>query len=150
MFCKYCGNNVDEKAEICVHCGRRLRSSISTFLENSELTQLTPQPSEKSPGLAGFLGFALAWILLGPVGYLYLGQWNWFWLTVVITVLAYPITLMTVYPVFPFIFAFHQYQMAKELNALQGWKTPERPDRADESPKTAGADREPKAPHETN
>ncbi len=110
---------VEEKAELCVHCGRRLRSSFSTFLDNSELTQLRPQQSNKSPGLAGFLGFILGWFLIGPVGYLYLGQWNWFWITIVISILAYPLTgIIGAYVVFPFIFAFHQYQMAKDLNAL--------------------------------
>ncbi|MCK5406198.1 MAG: zinc ribbon domain-containing protein [Candidatus Krumholzibacteria bacterium] len=118
MYCKHCGMEVEEKAELCVHCGRRLRSSFSTFLDNSELTQLRPQQSNKSPGLAGFLGFILGWILLGPVGYLYLGQWNWFWITIVITIIAYPLTVGIAYVVFPFIFAFHQYQMAKELNDL--------------------------------
>ncbi len=118
MFCKHCGMAIEEKAELCVHCGRRLRSSFSTFLENSELTQLRPQQNSKSPGLAGFLGFILGWFLLGPVGYLYLGQWNWFWITIVITIIAYPLTFGIAYVVFPFIFAFHQYQMAKELNDL--------------------------------
>ncbi|MCK4775815.1 MAG: zinc ribbon domain-containing protein [Candidatus Krumholzibacteria bacterium] len=116
MYCKHCGMEIEEKAELCVHCGRRLRSSFSTFLDNSELTQLRPQQSNKSPGLAGFLGFILGWILLGPVGYLYLGQWNWFWITLVITIIAYPLTFGLALILFPFIFGFHQYQMAKELN----------------------------------
>lgn len=147
MYCKYCGKEVDEKAELCVHCGRRLRSSFSTFLENSELTQLRPQRSVKSRGLAGFLGFILGWFLLGPVGYIYLGQWNWFWITIVITIIAYPLTFGVAYVVFPFIFAFHQYQMAKELNDLL-----EEGQKAGVSPSggagTGGA--EPRAPHESS
>jgi hypothetical protein len=119
MFCKHCGKELDDSSEICVHCGRRLRSSFTTFLESSELTQLRPQSSVKSPGLSGFLGFILGWFCLGPVGYIYLGQWNWFWITIVISILAYPLTgFIGAYVVFPFIFAFHQYQMAKDLNAL--------------------------------
>lgn len=119
MYCKHCGKELDGNAEVCVHCGRRLRSSFSTFLESSELTQLRPQSSVKSPGLAGFLGFILGWFCIGPVGYIYLGQWNWFWITIVISILAYPLTgFIGAYVVFPFIFAFHQYQMAKDLNAL--------------------------------
>jgi len=120
MFCKYCGKEVDDKAELCVHCGRRLRSSVTTFFENSELTQLRPQKATKSPGLAGFLGFILSLIFLGPFGYLYLGQWNWFWLTLVISIVAYPFTAGVAYVLFPFIFAFHQYQMARELNEMVG------------------------------
>jgi TM2 domain-containing membrane protein YozV len=116
MYCRYCANEIEEKAEICVHCGRRVRSSISNFLENSELTRLRPTKELKSPGLAGFLGFFLSWVFAGPLGYLYLGQWNWFWLTFAISLVAYPLTLFTAYVLFPFIFAFHQHQMAKELN----------------------------------
>jgi len=118
MYCKNCGNEVDEKAELCIHCGHRIRTSFSSFLENSELTRLKIQREPKSPGLAAFLGFCLSWIFLGPVGYLYLGQWNWFWITLAITVVAYPLTgIIFGYVLFPFIFAFHQYQMANELNA---------------------------------
>jgi hypothetical protein len=116
MYCKYCAKEIDEKAELCVYCGRRVRSSISNFLENSEITRLRPAKEPKSPGLAGFLGFFLSWVLLGPIGYLYLGQWNWFWLTFAISLVAYPLTFGLAYVLFPFIFAFHQYQMAKELN----------------------------------
>ena len=118
MYCKYCGKEIEEKAELCVHCGRRVRSSISSFLESNEITRLRPVKDEKSPGLAGFLGFLLSWILLGPLGYLYLGQWNWFWLTILISVVAFLFSFGLAYVLFPFIFAFHQYQMAKELNEL--------------------------------
>jgi hypothetical protein len=116
MYCKYCAQEIEEKAEICPHCGRRVRSSISVFLDNSEFTRLRPIREKKSPGLAGFLGFFLSWVLLGPVGYLYLGQWNWFWITLAISVVAYPLTFGIVYVLFPFVFAFHQHQMAKDLN----------------------------------
>jgi len=118
MFCKHCGKEIDGKAELCVHCGRRVRSSFSALLEDSELTRLRPQPTVRSPGLAGFLGFVLGWIFLGPVGYLYLGQWNWFWITLVISIIAIPLTAGVAWVVFPFIFAFHQYQMAQELNRM--------------------------------
>ena len=129
MYCKYCGKEIEEKAEICVHCGRRVRSSFSSVLENNELTRLRPVKDEKSPGLAGFLGFVLGWILLGPLGYLYLGQWNWFWITLVITIIAYPLTFGLALVLFPFIFGFHQYQMAKELNEAM-----KNTDRAEGSP----------------
>jgi hypothetical protein len=128
MYCRFCGKEIDDKAELCVHCGRRLRSSIAGFLENNEITRLRPVKDSKSPGLAGFLGFLLSWVLLGPLGYLYLGQWNWFWITLVITIIAYPLTFGLALVLFPFIFGFHQYQMAKELNenrkATQGPESP--------------------------
>lgn len=118
MYCKYCGREVDEKAELCVHCGRRIRSSVAVLLSDSELTRLKPQREPKSPGLAGFLGFVLSWLLMGPVGYIYLGQWNWFFITLVISVLVYILTFGVAYALFPFVFAFHQYQMARELNEM--------------------------------
>ena len=143
MFCKNCGKEVDQKAEICVHCGTRLRSSMSSFLENSEWTQLRPQQTVKSPGLAGFLGFVLGWCLLGPFGYLYLGQWNWFWITIVITIVGYPVTFGVAWVLFPFIFAFHQYQMAKELNDML-----ERTKQVDRTSRFESGG-EPRAPHES-
>jgi len=148
MFCKYCGKAVEEKAEVCVHCGHRLRSSFVTFLESSEFTQLKPQKSLKSPGLSGFLGFILGWVFIGPVGYMYLGQWNWFWITIVIEIIAYPLTgIIGAYVVLPFIFAFHQYQMAKDLNELYeealGKNTPGTPGGYD-------SDSGSRAPHESS
>jgi hypothetical protein len=118
MYCKYCGREIDEKAELCVHCGRRVRSSVSVLLADSEVTRLKSQREPKSPGLAGFLGFGLSWILMGPVGYIYLGQWSWFFITLVISVLVYIITFGAAFVIFPFVFAFHQYQMARELNEM--------------------------------
>jgi hypothetical protein len=118
MYCKFCGREVDEKAEVCVHCGRRIRSSVSSFLEGSEFTRLKPPREPRSPGLAGFLGFVLSWLFMGPVGYIYLGQWNWFFVAVVVYGVSLLITLGISYVVFPFLFAFHQYQMAQELNAM--------------------------------
>lgn len=118
MYCKYCGREVDDKAELCVHCGRRIRNSVSAVIMDSELTRLKPQREPKSPGLAGFLGFVLSWLLMGPVGYIYLGQWNWFFVTLVISVLVYILTFGVAYALFPFVFAFHQYQMARELNEM--------------------------------
>lgn len=131
MFCKHCGKEIDNKAAICVHCGRKLSTSFSGAFEESELTRLRPQVSSKSPGLAGFIGFILSWLFLGPFGYVYLGQWNWFWITLVISVIAYPLTVGVAYVLFPFIFAFHQYQMARELNAMN------KPEALPEPPRSA-------------
>ena len=68
--------------------------------------------------MAASLGFFLGWILLGPVGYIYLGQWNWFWLTFVIQIFAIPLTAGVAYILLPVILAIHQYQMAKNLNEM--------------------------------
>jgi hypothetical protein len=121
MYCRHCGKETDEQAELCTHCGGRIKSSFSATLQKSGLTRLKPQQDSKSAGLAACIGFCLAWIPiipLGPVGYLYLGQWNWFWITIVINAIAVPLTVGLAYFLFPFIFAFHQYQMAKELNGM--------------------------------
>lgn len=150
MYCKYCGKTVEDKAELCVHCGRRLRSSFLAFLESSEFTQLKPQKTVKSPGLAGFLGFILGWLCVGPVGYLYLGQWNWFWITIVVSILAYPLTgFVGAYVVFPFIFALHQYQMAKDLNDLR-WREGSETEGCAGPPPSGGPGNgaDPRAPHE--
>jgi len=130
MYCKYCGKEIDGKAEICVHCGRRLRSPLASFLENNELTRLRPVTEPKSPGLAWFLGFFLSIVFLGPLGYLYLNQWNWFWITLAISVIALPLSGGLAYILFWFIFAFHQHQMAKELNKML------ESDRTDSAPTT--------------
>jgi|SRR5688572_16352880 TM2 domain-containing membrane protein YozV len=118
MYCKFCGREVDEKADRCVHCGKQIKGSVSSFLETSEFTRLRPQKTPKSPGLAGFLGFVLSWMFMGSIGYIYLGQWNWFFLTVVVYGISLLISLGTSWFVFPFLFAFHQYQMAQELNEM--------------------------------
>jgi hypothetical protein len=118
MYCKFCGREVDDKAEVCPHCGRQIKSSFSNFLETSEFTRLKRQSTPKSPGLAGFLGFVLSWMFMGSVGYIYLGQWNWFFVTMVVYGVALLISLGTAWVVFPFLFAFHQYQMAQELNKM--------------------------------
>ena len=118
MYCKFCGREVDEKAERCVHCGRKIKGSVSNFLETSEFTRLKLQTTPKSPGLAGFLGFVLSWMCMGSIGYIYLGQWNWFFLSILVYGVALLISLGTSWVVFPFLFAFHQYQMAQELNQM--------------------------------
>jgi hypothetical protein len=133
MYCKFCGRGVDEKSDVCPHCGRRIRNSVGAALEGSEWTRLRPLREPKSPGLAGFLGFVLSWILMGPVGYIYLGQWNWFFITFVVELIAYPLTFGTAYVLFPFVFAFHQYQMARELNDKLAAGKPDAPSTGNEA-----------------
>ena len=74
---------------------------------------------------------------MGPVGYIYLGQWNWFFVTVVISVVVYILTFGLAYALFPFVFAFHQYQMARELNENLAASTP-RPDGEGSGVQTGG------------
>ena len=82
------------------------------------MTRLKAPREPRSPGLAGFLGFVLSWLFMGPVGYIYLGQWNWFFVSIVVYGVSLLVTLGISYVVFPFLFAFHQYQMAQELNLM--------------------------------
>ena len=137
MYCKHCGKEIDAKAELCVHCGRRVRSSFAHFLDNNEFTRLRPVNEHKSPGLAGFLGFFLSLIALGPLGYLYLGQWSWFWITLAISVIALPLSGGLAYILFWFIFAFHQYQMAKDLNQMLESREANAEDTGEEAPTEA-------------
>ncbi|HKW12928.1 MAG TPA: zinc ribbon domain-containing protein [Candidatus Krumholzibacteria bacterium] len=124
MYCKFCGREVDEKAAVCPHCGKQTRSSFSNFLETSEFTRLKLQKTPKSPGLAGFLGFVLSWLCMGSIGYVYLGQWNWFFVSIVVYGVSLLVSLGTGYFLFPFLFAVHQYQMAQELNSMLAKSTP--------------------------
>ncbi len=91
-------------------------SRIFEGMYGNGITKLSIPAERKSPGVAAALGFFLGWLFLGPLGYGYLGQWNWFWLTFVIEIFAVPLTVGLAYIVLPIIFAIHQYQMAKDLN----------------------------------
>jgi len=122
MYCRFCGSEIDDGAEHCPACGRKQRENGESFSRKLyhtwEVTRLKPTDERKSPGVAAAIGFFFGWIFLGPVGYIYLGQWNWFWLTFALQIFAYPLTLMTAYPLLPIVFAIHQYQLAKDINNL--------------------------------
>ena len=120
MYCQYCGKKAPEESVYCESCGRPFEKAPpgGGKLYAYELTRLTVPDDTRNPGVAASLGFFLGWILLGPVGYIYLGQWNWFWLTFVIQIFAIPLTAGVAYILLPVIFAIHQYQMAKELNEM--------------------------------
>jgi hypothetical protein len=120
MYCQNCGEKAREGTAYCENCGEPLPKGTpgGNKLYAYELTRLTVPEETKNPGVAASLGFFLGWILLGPVGYVYLGQWNWFWLTFVIQIFANALTLGVAYILLPVIFAIHQYQMAKELNEM--------------------------------
>lgn len=131
MYCKYCGADVAEEAVVCVHCGRRLKTSLGGLIKAGTALHVLERP--KSPGLAAMLGFVLSCFFLGPVGYIYLGQWNWFWFTLGLSLLAwllfvvplvafspfFLILLALAYSPIPLVFAVHQYQMAKKLNRMR-------------------------------
>jgi len=118
MFCKYCGKEFVEGAEYCAVCGKKLGGGDQGSLYKHELTHIKAPKETKNPKAAAALGFFLSWIFLGPVGYIYLGQWNWFWLTFIIQIFAYPLTAFFAYPLLPLVYGIHQYQMAKDVNEL--------------------------------
>jgi TM2 domain-containing membrane protein YozV len=119
MYCQFCGREIAENSEICIYCGKDLKTTpVPGKMYRHEITKLKPPNEEKNPKVAALLGFLLGWLLLGPVGYIYLGQWNWFWITFIIQIFAYPLTLFIAYPLLPVVFAIHQYQMATELNSM--------------------------------
>jgi len=132
MYCKYCGNELAEGARFCPNCGRRVierpkghldpeSNPFASGVYSNGLLQIQLPNEKKSPGGAAALGFFLGWIFLGPLGYGYLGQWNWFWVTFVIEIFAIPLTLGVAYPLLPIILAIHQYQLAQDINmALDG------------------------------
>lgn len=120
MYCQHCGKEVDEGATFCGFCGGALKKEVpaGSRLYAWELTRLKVPEDTKNPGVAAAIGFFLGWLLLGPVGYVYLGQWNWFWLTFVVQIFAIPLTVGVAYILLPVLFAIHQYQMAKDLNNM--------------------------------
>ena len=119
MYCKYCGQEIIEAADFCASCGKKLKEGEGgKTIYRHELTRLKPPKEQKNPKAAAALGFFMSWIFLGPVGYLYLGQWNWFWLTFIIQIFAYPLTAFFAYPLLPIVYGIHQYQMAKDVNDL--------------------------------
>jgi TM2 domain-containing membrane protein YozV len=119
MYCKYCGQEIIEAADFCASCGKKLKAGEGEkTIYRHELTRLKPPKEHKNPKAAAALGFFMSWIFLGPVGYIYLGQWNWFWLTFIIQIFAYPLTAFFAYPLLPIVYGIHQYQMAKDVNEL--------------------------------
>jgi hypothetical protein len=120
MYCQHCGREVEDGATFCAFCGGPLKKEVpaGSKLYAYELTRLRVPDDTKNPGVAAAIGFFLGWLLLGPVGYVYLGQWNWFWLTFVVQIFAIPLTVGVAYILLPVLFAIHQYQMAKDLNVM--------------------------------
>ncbi len=119
MYCKYCGTEIDSAAEYCASCGKKAgNGDAPSSLYRHELTRIKAVKELKNPKAAAALGFFFSWIFLGPVGYIYLGQWNWFWLTFIIQIFAYPLTAFFAYPLLPIVYGIHQYQMAKDVNEL--------------------------------
>lgn len=120
MYCRYCGKEVSERDEYCVHCGKQLKKkSEKGLLYRYELFRLKAPKEKRSPGVAAAIGFFCGWIFLGPVGYIYLQQWNWFWITFLVQIIAYPLTgVVPAYILLPIVYGIHQYQMANDLNAM--------------------------------
>ena len=119
MYCKYCGVEIDDGADFCSACGKKLKDGEARHtIYKHELTRIKAPKEPKNPKAAAALGFFMSWIFLGPVGYIYLGQWNWFWLTFIIQIFAYPLTAFFAYPLLPIVYGIHQYQMAKDVNEL--------------------------------
>jgi len=119
MYCRHCGKQIEDGSAYCIFCGGTLKKEVSGGrLYAHELTRLKMPVATKNPGAAAAIGFFLGWILLGPVGYAYLGQWNWFWLTFVIQIFAIPLTAGVAYIMLPVLYAIHQYQMANEINGM--------------------------------
>lgn len=120
MYCAICGAKLKEGTEFCDICGRAVsvHGEERREAQRSEFLKIRKTRENKNPKAAAAFGFFLGWFFLGPLGYVYLEQWNWFWFTFVIQIFAYPLTLFTAYPILPVVYALHQYQMAREINDL--------------------------------
>ena len=82
MYCKYCGKEINDDADVCIHCGR------STGVQNTQYTQNQSQPiGEPKTGIGILLGLFLGIIgliiglLLYPANTLqrstFLKGWGW-------------------------------------------------------------------------
>jgi len=120
MYCKFCGKEIEEQDQFCPYCGREQTEPLSARINHSgrKWTELKVPNDTKNPGVAASLGFFLGWFFLGPIGYVYLEQWNWFWLTFIIQLFAVPLTFGIAWIIIPVLLAFHQYQQAHQINKL--------------------------------
>jgi TM2 domain-containing membrane protein YozV len=119
MYCENCGGEIRDGADYCGSCGKKVRDGEAPKTGSGhELTRIKAPKERKNPKAAAALGFFLGWVFLGPAGYIYLGQWNWFWLTLAIQIVAIPLTVFTAYLLLPVVYGIHQYQMAKDINKL--------------------------------
>ena len=120
MYCKYCGREIEDQDQFCPYCGKEQIEPISARISDTgrKWTDLKVPSDTKNPGVAASLGFFLGWFFLGPIGYVYLEQWNWFWLTFIIQLFAVPLTFGIAWIIIPVLLAFHQYQQAQQINKL--------------------------------
>ena len=114
MYCEYCGGEIGDRAGYCGSCGKKVRDGEAPKTGSGhELTRMTAPKGRKNPKAAAALGY-----FLGFFGYIYLGQWNWFFLAFVIWFVAIPFTALSSLFVLPIVFAIHQYDMAEDINKL--------------------------------
>lgn len=114
MYCENCGGQIRDGADYCGSCGKQVRDGEAPKTGSGhELTRINAAKNRKNPKAAAVLGY-----FFGSLGYIYLGQWNWFFLGLVIWFVAIPMTLLSSLFVFPIVFAIHQYDMAKDINNL--------------------------------
>lgn len=52
MYCKYCGKEIDDNADVCIHCGRSTRNTTQVSEQNNS-------SGESKTGVGALLGFFL-------------------------------------------------------------------------------------------
>jgi TM2 domain-containing membrane protein YozV len=104
-FCSNCGKSIDEKAEICPHCGVRVKEAPThTHVE------------KKSTGIAAVLSF-----LIPGLGQIYNGQIGKGILFIIVGVILFLTIFIFIgiilYPLFWIFNIYDAYNTAKQINA---------------------------------
>ena len=102
MYCKNCGSEIDDKAEICPKCGVRVKAMHST--------------GPKSPGFAAILSF-----FIPGVGQIYNGEIGkgiiYFIVGGICVLLMIVLIGFILYPLFDIYNIYDAYKTAEKINA---------------------------------
>lgn len=93
MHCPDCGNEISENTETCPNCGLKLKLAEGI-----------------SPGFAAFLG-----LVIGPFGYVYIGNYMFFVVGLIGALFLILITSGVIAPLLWMAFGVHQYIIAKDM-----------------------------------
>ena len=103
MYCKYCGNKLDDQATFCSKCGKRVVEEVSLF---EEVKVENPQVEQHKNQLGGsILGFAITGMAFAVfAALLFLIGMEIAWLLDAETVIGYFIFVLT-FPILGWIFS---------------------------------------------
>ena len=100
MYCKNCGNEIDDKVSICIHCGVAVKEKTTT--------------TKKEPALSVILSF-----FLPGLGQLYNGEARKALLFFIISIVLTIITICTIGIGYIFYFPFWIYNMVEAYSTAK-------------------------------